>query len=306
VYQPHMMLGMLGDRMFVNGRPEPTFDVKEGSYRLRILNGSNARIYKFGWSDGSPVTVIGSDGGLLEAATQKPYVMLAPGERVEVWADFGRAPGGSQIALESLAFSGGGETMGMMRGMGRGRMGAGGGGPASGTAFRLCRFSVRGRGERLTLPGRFEPLRFRSDEEVANAGEPRRFAVSRVMMRWMLNGRPFHMTEVASNETIRRGATEDWEFSNPGGMMALAHPIHIHGGQFQVLARSVAPEWRPAAATVAAGRVDEGWKDTFLLMPGERVRVRVHFPKHEGLFLYHCHNLEHEDMGMMRNFRVEA
>jgi blue copper oxidase len=42
------------------------------------------------------------------------------------------------------------------------------------------------------------------------------------------------------------------------------------------------------------------------MMPGERVRVRVRFPRHEGLFLYHCHNLEHEDMGMMRNFRVEG
>ncbi len=50
--------------------------------------------------------------------------------------------------------------------------------------------------------------------------------------------------------------------------------------------------------------MDEGWKDTVLLMPGERVRVQVQFQDYTGLFLYHCHNLEHEDMGMMRNYRV--
>ena len=59
-------------------------------------------------------------------------------------------------------------------------------------------------------------------------------------------------------------------------------------------------------STVTDGLVNRGWKDTFLLMPGERARIRVRFARHEGLFLYHCHNLEHEDMGMMRNFRVDG
>ena len=72
VYEPSTMLGFLGDRMFVNGRPEASFDVRAGSYRLRLVNGSNARIYKLAWSDGSPMTVIGSDGGLLGAPSTKP------------------------------------------------------------------------------------------------------------------------------------------------------------------------------------------------------------------------------------------
>jgi FtsP/CotA-like multicopper oxidase with cupredoxin domain len=91
-----------------------------------------------------------------------------------------------------------------------------------------------------------------------------------------------------------------------GMAMAMAHPIHLHGGQFQVVSRAVAPAWQATAATVNEGLLDEGWKDTFLLMPGERARIRVRFATHEGLYLYHCHNLEHEDMGMMRNFLVEA
>jgi len=55
---------------------------------------------------------------------------------------------------------------------------------------------------------------------------------------------------------------------------------------------------------VKDGYVDDGWKDTILLMPGERVRLLIKFFDYTGLYLYHCHLLEHEDMGMMRNYRV--
>lgn len=55
-----------------------------------------------------------------------------------------------------------------------------------------------------------------------------------------------------------------------------------------------------------AGLVDERWKDTVLVMPGERVRVLLHFADYTGLFLYHCHMLEHEDSGLMRNYLVKA
>jgi FtsP/CotA-like multicopper oxidase with cupredoxin domain len=297
VYSPDAMFGMLGDRAFTNGRPAPTFEVRAGSYRLRVLNGSNGRIYKLAWSDGSPLTVIGTDGGLLAAPTTRPFVMLAPGERVELWSDFGRAPAGDEVWLESRGFSLGG---GGGRSMGGGMMG--GAGPGNGAALRLCRFIVRGKGQARPLPRAFEPLRFRPAGEVT--GPPRVLQASMGMMRWVLNGRPFSMMEVAANERVKLGLTEEWDLVNvnAGGMMGMGvpHPIHIHGGQFQVVSRS------GAAGGFAAGLVDSGWKDTFLVLPGERVRVRVRFANHSGLFLYHCHILEHEDMGMMRNFLVEG
>ncbi len=302
IYEPNPMTGFLGDRLFINGRPAPQLEVRSGTYRLRVLNGSNARIYKLTWRDGSPMVAIGTDGGLLAAPAIRSYLMLAPGERVDVLADFGRAPAGEQVALESLSFSTGGT--GMMGGMGGGMMGGRRGVGArtdNGGAIQVCRFSVRGAGERRPLPKRLDAPAFRPPEEVVNREDARRFPVSMGMMRWLLNGRTFEMTGLAPNERIRRGVTEDWELSNLGGMMALPHPIHIHGGQFQVVGRA-----GQAPPTVADGRIDEGWKDTVLLMPGERVRLRVRFARHEGLFMYHCHNLEHEDMGMMRNFRVEG
>jgi FtsP/CotA-like multicopper oxidase with cupredoxin domain len=88
--------------------------------------------------------------------------------------------------------------------------------------------------------------------------------------------------------------------------MGMIHPMHVHNVQFQVIDRQVLPQWAEAWRTVRAGYVDEGWKDTVLVMPGERVKVLLKFEDYEGLYLYHCHNLEHEDQGLMRNYRVKA
>jgi FtsP/CotA-like multicopper oxidase with cupredoxin domain len=299
VYAANPMVGFLGDRIFVNGHQTPDITVEAGSYRLRLLNGSNSRIYKLAFSDDSPMTVVGCDGGLLGAPVHKPYVVLAPAERVELWVDFRRPSAGADLWLESRAFASGGGMMGM------GQMGGGGSTP-NGAPLRICRFRVSGAGRRLSLPARFEPLAWRPDGEVVNRGRPRRFEVTMAMMRWQFNGRSFDMADVAPDERVKLGTTEDWEFYNPGGMMAMAHPIHIHAGQFQVLEREVAPQWQSIAETLQAGLVDEGWKDTFLLLPGERVRLRMRFERYPGLFLYHCHNLEHEDGGMMRNLLIEA
>lgn len=82
--------------------------------------------------------------------------------------------------------------------------------------------------------------------------------------------------------------------------------FHIHGLQFQVLERTVLPELRAGWETVSAGYVDEGWKDTVLLMPDERVKLLLRFAEHTGTSVVHCHILEHEDMGLMRNLEVVA
>jgi FtsP/CotA-like multicopper oxidase with cupredoxin domain len=90
-----------------------------------------------------------------------------------------------------------------------------------------------------------------------------------------------------------------------GMMMSMPHPMHMHGEQFQVLKREIDPRFRAGYETVEAGFVDSGWKDTILVMPGEKVTVLKPFNDYKGVFMYHCHNLEHEDMGMMRDFLVK-
>jgi FtsP/CotA-like multicopper oxidase with cupredoxin domain len=120
-------------------------------------------------------------------------------------------------------------------------------------------------------------------------------------MQWLLGGRTFEMTQVAPEETVAAGSTQVWEFMNlANGMgMQAAHPIHIHGRQFRVLQRTGG-----AANALRDGLADDGWRDVVLVLPGETVRVQMTFSRFPGLYLYHCHILEHEDMGMMRNFRV--
>lgn len=121
-------------------------------------------------------------------------------------------------------------------------------------------------------------------------------------MQWFLGGRSWDMHEAAPDETVAADSTQHWTFINAGGPMGMqmAHPIHLHGRQFRVLSRTGAS----ATNALREGIVDDGWMDTVLVLPGESVRIQVRFTAYPGLYLYHCHILEHEDMGMMRNFRV--
>jgi len=131
-------------------------------------------------------------------------------------------------------------------------------------------------------------------------------------MAGLINGRTFEMESVAPDEVVRLGDLEVWEFANLGGGMGMMggsdqpHSMHIHGVKFQVLERRLVNGSSRAYNTLSDGFVDVSWKDTVLVLPGEVVRVLVKFDHYAGLYLYHCHNLEHEDGGMMRNYRVKA
>ena len=298
------MMGFLGDRIVVNGHPDFTLPVATRAYRLRLLNASNTRIYKLAWQDDSPLTVIATDGGLLEQSVTKPYVTLGPGERIELWADFSRYPVGTELRLRSLPFSGdmamGGGMMGMMRG----------GSLENGAAFDVLKVKVNRKERRSpSLPARLSTIERYRPEDAVNFRQPRRFHITMGHMQWGINGRRFEMEGVADDEVVKLGALEVWEFVNDAsmGMMGMmAHPMHIHGLQFQIIERSVRPELADAWKSVSAGYVDDGWKDEVLLMPGERAKVLLRFKDYTGLYAYHCHMLEHGDSGLMRNYQVRA
>jgi FtsP/CotA-like multicopper oxidase with cupredoxin domain len=305
------MRGVLGDRILVNGQPDFEFNAATSAYRFRVLNGSNSRVYKLAWEDGTPLRVIATDGGLLEKAAERNYVTLGPGERVELWADFSSRRVGNELKLKSLAFSGAESgMMGMMQGMmGGGMMGGGNAALPNGAEFTILRVRVDREGENNSrLSERLSTIkRYRLDDAV-NRQNPRTFEVAmRGMMNWTVNGRVFEMEGVARNETVKLNTLETWDFVNQaGGMNPMVHPMHIHGVQFQILERWIAPQFESARNSVSAGYVDEGWKDTVLLWPGERVRLLMKFQDFPGLFMYHCHNLEHEDLGLMRNYRIQS
>lgn len=188
------MFGFYGERILVNGRPDYRLDVASRAYRFRILNASNARIYKLQWDDGTPLTVIGVDGGLLEKAQTRPYVMLAPAERLDLWVDFSGRKAGSKLVMRS------GEFDGLVPPMAQ-RMG--GGGLIVGDDYPLFTVSVtRAVSDSPKLPEKLASIRRYRPEDIANRGDPRPIALSMGHMSVMLNGRAYEHDNVMSFERI--------------------------------------------------------------------------------------------------------
>ena len=367
------MTGFYGDRILVNGRPNFQIDVASRAYRLRVLNGSTARIYKLGWDDGTPIIVIGVDGGLLEKPEIKPYVILAPGERLDVWADFSGRNEGSQLVMRSLAFSGVLPKMAARMG---GMMHANALPVGSDYPIFTARVTKK-ISDSPSLPAQLSKINWHPISATANPDKPIPIGISEGPMAMLLNGRPYAYNDIQDFERIKVNTIQLMEiFHAHGGggghgkqpapsekhgsekssggmggmnhnggmgmmggmkhagddqkgggqgmmgmghqgggmgmmgggmgmMMAMAHPIHLHGQQFQIVSRSVSADVEADYATVRDGFIESGLKDTVLVMPGEKVRIIKPFQDFKGLFMYHCHNLEHEDMGMMRDFLVE-
>ena len=289
---PQLMEGFLGEAPFVNGVRFPRIEVDSAQYRLRILGAANARIFRVALSNGSPLVLIGTDGGLLDVPATLTYVDIGTGERADLLVDFSGLVAGTVVRLQSLGFPSPSGGMGMMGrgGMGMGGMGMGGGGRPQGAQIDLLEFVVtRDVREMRPIPATLVPLQ-RLDR--ADARRQRVFRFDSVMMNHTINGRPFEMERV--DERVPFGATEVWRFVNDA---PFPHPIHMHAVHFQVLMR-----------TGGRGRVfpwERGWKDTVLVFPGEAVDVIARFDSQRGMFLLHCHNLEHEDNGMMMNFVIE-
>ena len=291
-----LMHGRLGDTLLVNGTPNAEVRVPARRVRLRLVNGSNARIYALSFDDRRPFHWIASEGGLLAAPVVLRSLALAPGERAEILVDFSDGRPASLLP--------GGVDNGMMMGP-RGRMGGMGAmGPGAASDQVLLSFVPTGPASASApLPAR---LAARRSPDARRVARRRRFTLDMSMagMRggmgqgprgtaddhgtFTINGRPFDMHRV--DERVRLGDTEVWEVS--GQMMA--HPFHIHGVQFEVISRGGrAPSVR-----------DQGWRDTVLVQEPVELLVRFDQPSAGAPFMYHCHILEHEDNGMMGQFTV--
>jgi FtsP/CotA-like multicopper oxidase with cupredoxin domain len=268
---PDMDSGWLGDTILINGTPNPFLSVAPTFYRFRIVNGSNARIYNIGLKGNDPQTVMtltGNDGGLLEVPAQINGIMLAPAERIDVIVDLSREKMGNTVTLQSLAFdySGSSGTTTLMQG----------------AAFDLLQLQVNKTGSSgvtgvpTTLP---TIVQYNSADVVNSRG-------FELTGHQFINSNTFNISRI--DQHVPFGDLEKWTFIN---LSQEAHPMHTHGTQFQVINPS-----QPSEA---------GWKDVIRVDPSQSVNVLVKFADYTGIYLVHCHNLEHEDMGMMSNFQVE-
>ncbi len=330
-------MGVTGDTVLVNLTPTPFLEVENRVYRFRLLNASNARILRLALarlSDGELLAchVVATDGSLLDRPREVEELYLAPGERVDVLVDLSGSGDGDEVALKSLAFDpmhrehDMGGSVARSGGHGVGRPGAAGhgegvahhrhagGGPrlGDGQEFYVLRLAVKGRAERggsdrpaRRMPGVISEV----PEPVLRGASTRRVTLSVETegndTRWLIDGRTYEPGEYPI--TARRGDIEVWEIRNEERSMP--HPMHLHSFRFRVLGRTGSPEQVSRLAVDGEGRTvtDLGWKDTVLVWPGETVRIAVDFShgfEGEQLYLFHCHILEHEDRGMMLNFKV--
>jgi suppressor of ftsI/bilirubin oxidase len=304
--------GHYGDPVLVNWTARPHFFAGTRIHRFRILNGSNARLYRLAFRHGDQLldySVIGTDGGLLDSPRTVREAFLAPGERVDVVLDLRAAARGDAITLVSLPFD---AMHGEMRGAPRlhappvehhahdGRSA-----PAArpdGAEIELLRVRVRDRvSYERTLPQDLS----RIAAPPVSPYSPRLIVLDQAGGRWRINGATYQVD--ATPLVVKRDTTEVWDIRNLPPSMP--HPMHIHGFQFRVLSRTGSPEQQKRLAVTDQGlaATDLGWKDTVLVWPEETVRIVTDFSHPflgDQVYMIHCHNLEHEDGGMMLNLKV--
>ncbi len=308
------LYGWFGCLPHVNGVLRPFHGVAPRRYRLRILNASNARTYRLALrrDNGTtlPLLLLGTDGGLLERPVPCTELLVSPAERIDVLADFGGMSGGSFVILESRAFD---SMQAVVMTAPAPPTGATAGDHAHGNVrttdllpdgapMALMQFRIGGRGAaKPPLPSRLS----RMPQLLVDSGDPRPLRLSFAKGRWRINDRVYD-TAVAPVD-VARGARETWLLRNYHA--SAPHAMHLHGFQFHVVERETSPDFLAPLAMDGHGRLptDLGLKDTVLVWPGESVRIAIDFrhPFAEAqTYLLHCHNLEHEDAGMMLRVRV--
>ena len=298
------LLGWYGCVPYVNGVLRPYHEVARTTYRLRILNASNARTYRLAFRDDAgsirPFHLVGTDGGLLERAVRCSEVLLSPAERADVVVDFAQLAQGSYVILETRAFA-------PMQDVPRAAVEAvHGHAPVAtslpdGAPFDLVQFRIRGTASgSMPIPARLSRL------PALSAGDDERpLRLGFAKGRWRINDRVYDMSTTAIE--VPRGVAETWLLRNYH--TSAPHAMHLHGFQFRVTSRETSPEQIASLAIDDRGRLatDLGLKDTVLVWPGESVRIAIDFRmpyETAQVYLVHCHNLEHEDAGMMLRVRV--
>ena len=281
-YNPSMMdvmTGYIGDTMIVNGVASPYTEVSTRFYRLRILNGSNARIYNLSLSNNADLIIIGNDGGLLKNPAAVKNILLAPGERLDVLVNFTGLTPGTDVFLESKEFNNAGNAQGKKE-------------------FKILKFKITKRvNDSFTIPVSLSSFNAVSP---SSSSKTRNFILNAMQMGsgmnmtgiHRINGKTYDKNRI--DETVATNETEIWVFDNSKGDEP--HPMHLHAVHFQVLER------RGGRGQLIAS--ESGWKDTVLVMPGETVKIIIPFANLTGVFVFHCHNLEHEDDGMMLQYRL--
>lgn len=297
VYEPtrmdYMMSGYLGTATLTNWQLAPEVVVPRGFIRLRLLNASTSRDITVAAEKKLPMYLIATGGGLTDAAVETDSVFLAGGSRSEILVDTRELAGKSVLLFDALRLRG-----------------------APGADYPGSRVEKRGQEIlRITVTDKYAavqeiPARLARPQDALTP--PARFAATREFelfdpsMQTMMTGRserqeflPFSINKKAfSADRIdikpRAGTWEKWTVkASELGHHAAGHSFHVHGGNFLVMTangRAVKDDSRYGYG---------GLQDTVFIPPGDTLELAVPITTQKGMYVYHCHMLEHEDMGMM-------
>jgi bilirubin oxidase len=273
---------LYGDVIHVNGQPWPYFNVQPRKYRLRILDAAVSRSFRLflqrqtGSTAKIPFQVIASDAGLLTGPVTTDNLWISMGERYEIVVDFSSFAG-QNITMRNYEDVGKDEDY--LR------------------TNQVMRFVVSGTPvtDTSTVPSTLAVVNFPAP---SGPGVDHHFEFDRSNGQWQINGIVFQDVNNRVLANVPRGTVEIWEFENGGG--GWTHPIHVHLVDFRVLWRSDDDD-RSVLPYEAAGLKDVVW-----LAPNEIVRVEAHYAPWGGEYMFHCHNLIHEDHEMMAAFNVTA
>lgn len=244
--------------------------------------------------------MIATDGSAIASPFMLEQLILAPGKRAELLVQGNQEPG--EYRLLNWPFNpargGSGSSGGMMSRMH-------GASSASKSALNRSETvaTLSYSGEVTSVP---LPTQLISVAPLPKAQTTRQFTLNHGMseersgammggmgggMTFVINGKAFDHSRVDTQ--VKLGTVEDWEIINadPHGM---AHPFHVHINKFQILSLND----QPIPYTV--------WKDVVSVGPGDRIKLRIAFDDYVGKTVYHCHVLDHEDLGMMGTLEIVA
>ncbi|HDR9275064.1 TPA: multicopper oxidase family protein [Burkholderia vietnamiensis] len=282
------MNGREGQFALVNGARRPRIDVA-GDERWRVWNACSARYVCVAFDDGRAFEHVGTDGGLFETPRRVTSLLLAPGERAELLVRAGDRA--SRAVLQAAEYDR--RKMAMSHDGGRGSLPPDPALPLADVTFvpaaaRALPATLR------AVPAPGEPV---ADKDVA-LGEAMDM---NAMMSGPAHGRPAGMRFMINGATYaphratltsRRGELERWTIRNTTDM---DHPFHLHGTQFQVTER--------ASGGTRTAEPYRAWRDMVNVRSGEAVTLLVKQDM-PGERMFHCHILEHEDLGMMGTLKV--
>ena len=313
-----------GDTMLVNGVVWPICHVEPRKYRLRILNGCNARFLRMQLvtqerrSVNVPIVQIGAEGGFFAAPTA-PFneLLMAPAERADIIVDFSAFAGKNVLLFNdaSTPFSNTNSTVGAIP--------------------EVMLFSVTtplNGTDNSSIPTSFGALGFSNPPNLAVATR-RIFTLDEIlapapspdgMLMQLINLVGYETNpytgKLVDPDIVSLGTTEIWEYFNT---TVDVHPIHTHQTMFQVLDRqpfaknkflldrgkltpgtNIDPTPYLTGSPTPAEPNEIGWKDTVRANPGERVRIAMRWEDYFGHYVFHCHILEHEEHDMMHALEI--